>query len=822
MLRSYLLATYRNLIRHKTYSLINVFGLSLGMAACFYIFHYVHFERSYDAFNKNSDRLYRVITEWTGGNEAYSAATHVGVSQTMKEELPEVEAFTRLVNISLFYSSQVFSYTPAGPGADVKSFHENRIFLADEAFFKMFSYPLLQGDPNTCLDNADAIAISATLARKYFGNENPIGKTLRFNDLQSLKVTAVFEDVTDNSHIKFDAVIAISLLGPRYGYGEFAWPEFYNYVLLKQGADAAVVQKKLVSFSVRHLQKLLAEYNYTAVYRLQKVSDIHLTSHFEKEAEMNGSAAEVSFLSIIGVFILIIAWINYINLCTVKAIDRGKEVGLRKVVGASSKQLFTQFLVESFVVNTIALFFAALLVLAAWPFCARFLDKDINSGFFQNGLGSFPGFWLAVAIIFVAGALVVGVYPAMILSSFKPTSLFRTQVKKWSSGLLLRKGLVTFQYMLSILLIGATVIVYGQLRYSRLHELGYNASSLLIVKTPARSWAKLPEIHRLQNAIRETAGVENVALSSDIPGEPIRYQNAARHTYDTRQSANWATNLIEIDENFFPTYKVAFAGGRNFITTDTMQLFSLNPLNVIINERLAKDLGFVPAASAVNKQIICILGVNDRLCNVVGVINNFHQKSVRDKFEQMLFYYPNISEKKYLSVKLRSPDVKETINAIEKNYKNVFPGNPFEYFFLDDYFNKQYAPDVRLGKVFMLFIVLAIIVACLGLWGLSGFTLRLRVKEVGIRKVLGASVNNLLLLLTKDYMRLAAIAAVVTMPVIYYFSHRWLDNFAFHFTPGLFVMVLPSLLLLVITLSTVIFQTVKASLETPVKALKAE
>jgi putative ABC transport system permease protein len=822
MLRSYLLATYRNLIRQKTYSLINIFGLALGMAACFFIFHYVQFERSYDSFNKNSDRLYRVIAEWKGGVEASSAAAHIGVSQTMKEEFPEVEEFTRLVNITLFYSSQVLSYTPSNANEHVKTFHENSIFLADEGFFKMFSYPLLKGDRNTCLNNAEAIAISQTLAQKYFGNENPIGKTLRFNDLEPLTVTAVFKDVPANSHIKFDALLSINHMGPRYGYGEFEWPEFYNYVLLKAGVDETTVQKKLVAFSDRHLKRLLDEYNYSAVYRLQKVSDIHLSSHYEKEAETNGSATEVSFLSIIGVFILIIAWINYINLCTAKAIDRAKEVGLRKVAGASSKQLFVQFLIESFVVNTLALLVAAGLVLAAWPFCRRFLGKDINESFFQNGLGSYPVFWVATVVIFIAGAFLVGVYPAVILSSFKPANLFKTRMMKSYSGLVLRKGLVTFQYVLSILLIGATVIVYEQLRYSRQHELGYNPSSLLIVKTPARSWAKLPEIHRLQNSIREITGVENVAISSDIPGEPIRYQNAARHTYDTRQTANWATNLVEIDENFFPTYKVAFAGGRNFTATDTMELFSFDPINVIINERLAKDLNYIPAASAVDKQIICIMGVNDRLCNVIGVVKDYHQKSVKDKYEEMLFYYPNFSEKKYLSVKMRPEDVGNTIGSIEKIYKNIFPGNPFEYFFLDDYFNKQYAPDVRLSKVFMLFSMLAIIVACLGLWGLSSFTLKMRVREVGIRKVLGASVNSLLLLLTKDYIRLAAIAALITLPAIYYFSNRWLENFAFHFKPGLLVLVLPSLILLLISVTTVFFQTLQASLETPVKALKAE
>jgi putative ABC transport system permease protein len=822
MLRSYLLATYRNLIKHKSYSLINIFGLALGMAACFFIFHYVHFEKSYDSFNKNGDRLYRLITEWKGGTEASSAATLLAVAPTLKEEFPEVQEFSRLVNITLFFSNQELSYEPANQNMQPKTFHESRIFLADEGFFKMFSYPVIKGDRNTCLNEANAIVISESLAHKYFGNNNPIGKTLRFNEGQPLSVTAVFKDVPDNSHVKFDALISFNHMGPRYGYDEFEWPEFYSYVLLKPGTDAAGIEKKLIAFSERHLKKLLIEYNYTAVFRIQKVSDIHLSSNYEKEAEVNGSATEVSFLSIIGVFILIIAWINYINLCTAKAVDRSKEVGLRKVVGASSKQLLTQFLIESFIVNTLALIVAAGFVIAAWPFCERFLQKDINSDFFESGLGSYPTFWIAILLIFITGSLLVGVYPALILSSFKPVSLFKSNIKKSFSGMLLRKGLVTFQYVLSILLISATVIVSEQLRYSRQHDLGYNASGLLVLKTPARTWSKLPEIRRLQNRISEMPGVVKVAISSDIPGESIRYQNAARHTYDTRKTANWSTNLIEIDEHFFPTYNISFVGGRNFMSTDTMQLFSLNPINVIINERLAKDLSFEPASSAVNKQIICVLGVNDRLCNVVGVIKDYHQKSLKDKFEQMLFYYPNFSEKKYFSIKLSAGDLSSTIASIEKSYKDIFPGSPFDYFFLDDYFNKQYAPDVRLGKVFMLFTFLAIIVACLGLWGLSSFILRLRIREVGIRKVLGASVNSLLLLLTKDYIRLAAIAATITLPVTYYFSNRWLENFAFHFKPGLLVLIFPALILLLISVITVFFQTLRASLATPVKALKVE
>jgi putative ABC transport system permease protein len=825
MLRSYLLAAIRNFIRNKTFSFINIFGLALGMASCFFIFHYIYFEKSYDSVNIKRDRLYRVLLETSNVQKSFpSAVTHPGVGPAMKEDYAEVEDFARLVDYKLILRNRELSYQ--APNGMFKTFHQDRMFLTDASFFNLFSYPLLKGNRVTCLQRPYSLLLSETLAKKYFNTLDIVGKTMKLNNKLLFTVTGVFKDIPENTHIKFDVLVSLSTDGENWGYNEFEWAEFYTYVLLKPGTDVAAFEKKLSGFADRHMRSVMEQYHFKAFYHVQPITDIHLTSHYDKEAEANGSSAEVAFLSIIGVFILIIAWINYINLSTAKSIDRSKEVGIRKVAGASTKQVFNQFLVEAVVVNIASILLAAVLVFTAWSFVDNFVGKNINSEFFTTGLGSHPTFWLLAITGFICGTLVTGIYPALILSSFTPVDLFRSIMRKSSSSIILRKGLIAFQYVLSVLLIAGTLVVYQQLHYTRQQPLGYDINNIAVIKSPADTWHNAVRFDYLKQSLQQLPSVDAVSVTSDIPGESIVYQNGARRPQHPKGIYPATTNIIETDEQFFPAYHIPLVAGRNFNRADSVNLLKprsvITAINVIISETLARDLGFYPASSAVNQPIYCLFANDEQLCNVVGVVKDYHQRSLKEKYQPIIYYCPLKAQWKYVSIRLKRDHAATTLAAIEKKYTDIFPESPFASFFLDDYFNIQYLPDQRLGKVFLLFSVLAIVIACLGIWGLSAFTLRLRVREVAIRKILGAPVRSLLLLLTADYFKLAALAAILTLPVIYMFSKQWLDNFAFHFEPGLLLCIAPSAIILIISLGTVLLQTLKVSKQSPTKVIQAQ
>ncbi len=824
MLQNYFKIAFRNLWRNKAFSAINIVGLAIGIAACFFIFQYVYFETSYDRFNTNAATIYRVPISYSGSmsNASTTAANHPAVGPAMKADFPEVVDFVRMVSVSLFMNASTLSYD-AGKG-EPKTFNEGNIYLADASFFSVFSYPLLAGDRKSCLLERNTIVISASTAKKYFGTANPLGKVFKMNGRMPMKVTGVFQDIPENSHIKFDMLISFATVGPKWGYDEWTWPEFYNYVVLAPGTDVKKLEAKFPAFIQRYLGAKMKELNFKSSFQLQPITDIHLNSNYLKEAEANGSQREIYFLAIIGVFILFIAWINYINLSTAKSMERAKEVGLRKVVGAEKGQLIGQFLLESFLINAFALVVATVIAVLFMPLFNRLIGKDISAGFFSTGLGHEPFFWVAVLLIFASGSLLVGAYPAFVLSAFQPVKVLKGLVVRSNTGISLRRVLVSCQFILSIMLIAATVIVVQQFNFMRNGNLGYKTNQVLIVKAPAITdstiWNKYTYF---KSELEKTASVKNATATSDIPGTIIRYRNSVRKANQDKQH-NFATYLMEIDEKFVPTYHIDLVAGRNFVATDSSAVGSKGSTadRVLINEEVAKGLGYKTAKEAVNQDIIFVLGQDDVHCRVVGVMKNFHQRSLKEKYNPILFYYPTRTEWKYISVNLTPSDAARSIADLETRYKKAFPGNPLEYFFLDEHFNRQYKADSRLRNVFSLFAVLAIVVACLGLLGLSSFVIRLRTKEIGIRKVLGASVGGLLVLVSKDFVRLVCIASVIALPIIYWVARAWLDNYAFHISLGWSVFIIPPIVLLTITLITICMQSLKTALTNPVKSLRSE
>lgn len=823
MLRNYFKIAWRNLIKNKIYSLVNIFGLALGMAACFFVFQYVHFESGYDRFNTHATNIYRVPISYSGSlsNVPTTAANHPAVGPAMKKDFPEVVDYVRMVNVSLFMNASAMSYTPQ-PGAESKTFNEPNIFLADSSFFKVFSYPLLKGDRNHCLTEPRAIVISATTARKYFGNNNPINQTLTLNGDLPLKVTGVFADVPENSHIKFDMLISFETAGHEWGNDNWRWPEFYNYVLLAPGTDVKKLEAKFPAFIDKYLGAVMKELNFRSYFHLQPITDIHLKSNYLKEAEVNGSEKEIYFLSIIGVFILLIAWVNYVNLSTAKSMERAKEVGIRKVSGAFKKQLILQFLLESCIINLLALMLACLLIAGTMPLFNQFIGKNIGAGFFTQGLGSEPSFWFIASGIFFTGAILVGAYPAFILSSFKPVKVLKGLIIKSNSGMSLRRVLVSFQFILSIMLIAATLIVFHQLNFMRNGNLGYKKNQVLVIKSPAIFDSTIVSRYDyFKSEILKMPFVSNATSTSDIPGDMIRYRNTVRRSDQDIQS-NFTTYLLETDHNFINTYNIEMLAGKNFLPSDSSRISPDNDVKVMINEQVVKALGYKSAEEAINREIIFRLGPNDIRGRITGVVRNYHQRSLKEQYDPILYYFPSYAGWKYVSVNMQTANLNNNLAAIEASYKKAFPGNPFEHFFQDDFFNRQYQADQRLGNVFGLFAVLAIIVACLGLLGLSSFVIKIRTKEIGIRKVLGASVSGILILISKDFVKLICFAAVIAIPLVYWAASEWLNNYAFHISLTWFMFIIPPLALLLIALFTICLQSLKTALTNPVKSLRTE
>lgn len=821
MLKNYLKIAYRNLLKNKIFSLINIAGLAIGMAACFFIFLYVHFERSYDGWYKNSANLYRVPIKFSGSlaNNSTEATNHPAVGPTMKKDFPEVVDYARLVPTSIFLGPTMMSYTN---GNQMTTFNEDRIYFTDPSFLTMFSLPFTEGDSHTALSDNKSIIISDKIAKKYFGNQDPLGKTLSINQQISLKVTGVFRDIPENAHFKFDVLLPLQTLGINELNTTWTWPEFYTYVQLAPGTDPRKVEAKFPAFIQKYMGDKMKQLKYSADFQLQPVRDIHLRSNLEKEVEANGSEKEISFLTMIGIFILVIAWINYINLSTARSVERAKEVGIRKVAGAAKIQLVIQFMIESAIVNFLALLVAAGLVLILYPHFGAFIGKDIrniggDSSWFQQ-----PGFWLGLMGLLIVGALLVGAYPAFVLSSFRPILVLKGRFFQSSRGIILRKTLVSFQFVLSILLIAGAITVYGQLSYMQNQALGYNKDQVLVLKAPAIFDSTLTtKMDVFKNRLLSNPSVLSLSTSSEIPGRTISERNSVRKINED-ETHNFTPFYVDIDQDFIRTFQVQLAAGRGFLPEDKTNVSDSETTRVLVNEEVVKGMGFKDNAAAINQPIEFRYGQSDRKGEIVGVIKNYHQRSLREGYDPILFFYPKFTNWSYISVRLKTADVNHSLASFERTYKDLFPGNAFEYFFLDDYFNRQYQADQRFGNIFSLFTGLAIFVACLGLLGLSSFVIKLRTKEIGVRKVLGASVASLLLLFSRDFIKLVALASLIALPIIYFAASQWLSNYAFHIGLSWWIFALPPLLLLLISLTTICLQSLKTALSSPTKNLRTE
>ena len=804
MLRNYLLIAWRNLRRHKGFSAINIFGLAIGIAACLLILQYVRFELSYDNFHAKADRVYRVrqdrynegklSTQWAAG--AYAAGN------SFKDAFAEIEAYVKLMKTDPMVVTR---------GTD--RFKVEKPFYAGAEFFNVFSYPLRSGDPRTALAEPGTVVISEAIADKYFPGQDPLGKTLRFNEKLDYRITGVLEELPANTHLKFDALISfatfVDMVGPDNNPDKaWQWDGCLTYVLLRPGTDPKALEAKFPKVVDQLAGEEHKKYNSAAVYLLQPLRDIHLYSHYMLEAEANGDGNAVYLLLGIAFFIVVIAWVNYVNLATARAINRAKEVGIRKVVGSYREQLVKQFMLESALLNALAVGLALVLVLAALPFFNRLSGQQMGFSL----LGS-PAFWGALAALYVTGTLLSGLYPAVVLSSFMPVTVLKGKLSTSRRGVALRKGLVVFQFAASLFLLVGTFTVFRQIQYMRSQNLGIQIDQTLVINSLiVRDSTFLTRLDAFKDEVRQLPGVRRIAVSTSIPGQATGWNAGGIRLKGTDEKQGKQYRVIGMDYDFLDAYGIKLLAGRKF-----SKAFGTDPQSVIFNKMAAQQLGFDKPEAALGREI----EFWGNQYTIVGVADNHHQQSLRDAYEPLIFrMIPDASN--YFSVKLETSQLPATIAGLQKGWNQFFPGNPFEYFFLDDHFEDQYQADRRFGQVFGLFTSLAILVACLGLFGLASFTTMQRTKEIGVRKVLGASVRQILQLLYKDFALLVVLAFVVAVPMAWYATHRWLQTYAFRIEPEWWLYALPFGLVLLVALLTVSYQTLKAALANPVTSLRSE
>lgn len=833
MFRSYLIVGWRNLVRNKTFSIINVTGLAIGLAVSLLIYQFVQLELSYDNFHEKADRIYRVPITYSGSfaSSQDAAVNHPALGPAMKADFPEVEEYTRLVRVSMFIPTNTVSYKREGEMPVV--FNEERLYIADDSFFKVFSFKLIAGSTDNALKDPQSIVVTESIARKYFGDEDPIGKILSITNLD-FKVTGVMEDVPENSHLKFDMLVSFSTLGIDLD-AVWTWPEFYTYVVLREGTDPSGLEAKFPTFLNKYLEKIWEEHKFRSDIYLQPLADIHLKSDLAYEQDINSSERTVYFLIVLGLFVLVIAWINYVSLSTAKALERSKEVGLRKVSGATRIQLVTQFFVDALIVNLLAVVLAVAILNIAFPLFEDLTGKNIAGVLRSDGSWYSARFWIVVFGVLAVGTFVIGSYPALALSSFNPSLVLKGKFLKSQKGLWLRKGLVGFQYALSVFLIAGTITIYRQLSYMQQRDLGYNKDQVLVVRGPGIvDSTYFTRIEVFRNELLKIPAVERMTASDAIPGQAIIERNTIRKLTDDEED-NVITTIVAIDPDYMRTFEMDLATGRTFNESDVFQIqsngeevivadnrpASSGHNRIMINQDLAEKLGFEKPEDALN-QIVKLRIRYQYTAEVIGIVKNYHQLSLREHYDPIVYFYPAQAFPRYFSLRLSSSNLAEAIPQVQSVYSEAFPDNAFEYFFLDDYFNRQYKSDVQFASIFGSFTIMAIVIACLGLFGLGIFNITQRTKEMGIRKVLGASVAAILLLFSKDSVRLLIASYLVSIPLVYIAAQQWLNTFAFHIGMDWQIFLLPPVFLVSISVLTTTLVSLRAALISPVVSLRHE
>jgi putative ABC transport system permease protein len=821
MITNLLLTAWRSLTKSKFFATLHITSLAIGMAVFLLIVQYVHFERSFESFIPNVDNIYRVGLETKINHEliSTSAENYPGVGHAAPSEIPGVTSSARLYNLG-YKNNCVVTYKDATP--EPIAFKQKRLLYADSSFLPMMGYPMVAGDRTTALAQPFTVVVSEKYAKMYFGNEDPIGKMLLMNDDDGadelLKVTGVFKDLPENTHLKFDVLISYRTLFSRFEEAparyDHGWKrrDMYTFISLEPGVDPKSVEANFPALVSKYKPEN-KERNAQETLFLQPLRSIHLNSALADEPEINGDDRIVNFLGIIGLFVLVIAWINYVNLSTAKAMERAKEVGVRKVMGAMKAQLIQQFLAEAAVVNMVSILFAMIVVAGVLPWFNSVSGLSLDHSYLIQ-----PWFLGLAALLWLVGTVLSGFYPSIVLSSFAPVSVLKGKLKNSFGGIFLRKSLVVFQFVASVALIAGTFIVFNQLRYMMSQDIGMNIDQVLVVERPGivsndRKTEEL-SIDVFRNEVKRNPTVTSITASGTIPGKQREYKRIVKR-YGAPDDEQVTIKSNSMDYEFVDVFKMKLIAGRLFD-----ERYNDSDTSIVVSESAAKLLGFKTPEEAIG-QPVTIVSFGGWSPLIIGVVNDYHQLSLKKSLDPSFFYFTKYGGEFY-SMRLNTNDLQGSIDNVRTSWNKAFPGNPFEYFFLDDFFNRQYENERKFGKLFTTFSILAVIVSCVGLFGLSAYTATQRTKEIGIRKALGSTENGIFILLSKEYMKLVGFSIVIATPLIWWVMNNWVQTFPYRTDISPFVFLISGVMVLLVALITVSYQTVKASRTNPVESLRYE
>ena len=815
MLQNYLKIALRNLLRNKVYSFINIAGLALGIISFLFILEYISFEKNTNQFHTNLPNLYRVLFEnpKSAKRETWQSTTS-GLAPRFKAQFPEIQNYCRVLEQST--SKGIISVSNNRNGQAAQLFRENEVGYAETSFFDMFTFPILQGDKN-CLKETNSMAISESKAKKYFKNQNPVGKTLTMNNqfgktLYTIK--AVYKDFPQTSDLQYDMLFSLETLKNPANLNGNGWVEIdglYNqfitaYYQLKQGVDVKQLAQKM------NVEKKKLNPESIEILHLQPLAEMHLAASINDYLTTYGNITFVYLMAAIAMLILIIAWFNYVNLSTAGALKRAKEVGIRKVIGANKNQLIGQFLGESLLLNTASFTIAILLVISLQPFFNNLIDKPLSLNIlFQNS------FWVLGLLLLLVGTLASGTYTAFVLSSFKPVQTLKGVFAKSAGGILLRKFLVVFQFSISIILIAGTMVLYQQLRFMQNKNLGMDVEQIVVMKAPEIGGDSLFRLNNpaFLNQLRAMPFVKQVSNTGSVPGNWYSWAAAGIARLNPQKDDDKKNyNILMMDENYLNTFRIQLLAGQGF--TSQLCETNFNEINkVIINEKAAISLGFADPKTAVGQKI---KWGTER--EVIGVVKDYNHQGLQKNIDPIVFLpRHNLG---YFAIRMNTEQVQSHIGELENLYKKTFIGNPFEYFFADENYNKQYKSEIQYGTIFTVASSLAIFIACLGLFGLAMFSVEQKTMEFGIRKILGASVASITTLLSKDFLKLVGIAFIIAVPLAWFGMNKWLQDFAYRIEIQWWIFALAGLLAMSIALLTIGYQAVKIALTNPVKSLRTE
>lgn len=795
----------RHLNKNKVFSFINIMGLAVGIAASLIIFKYISFETSYDNFHEKADRIYRVQYEKISqDSHDKSAGLAAGAGPDLTTTYPEIEAFSKIWGTD--HMSNVVEFSN-------QQFNMKELFYADDNFFEFFSFELLHGDRDKVLEDANALVISESEALRFFGRTDVVGETFELNNFwgnQKGEITGVFKDLPQNTHFQIEALISfktLSKLSDGQADRTYGWNAFVTYLLLTPGTDVNALEAKFPQFTNEKYAELIAR-DVQPVLKLRPLKDIYLKSDVRFEVGPLGDHAAVRILALVSIMILILAYFNYINLATVKSLERAREIGVRKVNGAHRGNLIRQFLVESTVLNGLSIVLGFTLMQLSLPYLESVLNKPLPSGFVLE-----PSIILVLSGLLVVGSFFSGIYPALLLSKTETISALKGNATSKGSDSLVRKGLLILQFGIMALLLIGSLTVREQIDYMLNKDLGFDSEQVLVIKAPSSD----DQFERLATLFKEEAikssNVVSAANSSIIPGLEIGWINNDVRIEGAADTEKRAIPFIGVDDKFISTLELEVIAGRTFngvLATDHQ--------SILLSREAVTRLGFRDLEASLSQNVI--LGGN-RIGKVIGVVEDFHQQSMRLDYEPIIYRFAPEANG-YFALRLSTADMKSELERIKAQYLEIFQNAPFDYFFLDEFYDRQFEKDMAFGKVINFFTLLAIWISGLGLIGLTSYVVLQKRKEIGIRKVLGAGVTQLMFLVSGRFLKIALLALVLFVPVSVFITRQWLQSYSFAIKPAFWIYALPAVMVILLTILTSCLLSLKSATANPVKALRNE